>query len=73
MQLRLLRNWGSILALAQFITIHYPSASAADWVELFDGKTLDGWVQKNGTATYSVEEGTIVGRTSEGSPNSFLS
>ncbi|MFH1268573.1 MAG: DUF1080 domain-containing protein, partial [Planctomycetota bacterium] len=26
----------------------------------------------NGTATYRVEDGTIVGKTSEGSPNSFL-
>lgn len=39
---------------------------------LFDGKTLNGWTQKNGTATYRVEDGTIVGKTSEGSPNSFL-
>ena len=71
-KLRRLRNGGSILALALFMAADYPSASAADWMELFDGKTLDGWVQKNGTATYSVENGTIVGRTSEGSPNSFL-
>ena len=48
--------------------------SAADdgWITLFDGKTLDGWTQKNGTATYRVEDGTIVGKTNEGSPNSFL-
>ena len=72
MKLRRLRNGGGILALALFMAADYPSASAADWMELFDGKTLDGWVQKNGTATYSVEDGTIVGRTSEGSPNSFL-
>lgn len=39
---------------------------------LFDGKTLKGWVQKNGTATYKVEDGTIVGTTAKGSPNSFL-
>lgn len=39
---------------------------------LFDGKSLQGWTQKNGTATYRVEEGTIVGKTNEGSPNSFL-
>jgi len=45
---------------------------AACWQDLFDGKTLNGWVQKNGTATYQVVEGTIVGKTSEGSPNSFL-
>ena len=43
-----------------------------DWVSLFDGKTLDGWIQKNGTATYRVEDGTIVGQTTKGSPNSFL-
>ena len=43
-----------------------------EWVKLFDGKTLDGWVQKNGTATYRVEDGTITGETAEGSPNSFL-
>jgi len=51
------------------------NVSAADqdgWVSLFDGKTLTGWKQRNGTATYRVEKGTIVGRTKEGSPNSFL-
>lgn len=42
------------------------------WVSLFDGKTLKGWEQHNGTATYRVEDGVIVGKTSEGSPNSFL-
>lgn len=40
---------------------------------LFDGKTLKGWKQRNGTATYKVEKGgVIVGKTKEGSPNSFL-
>jgi hypothetical protein len=42
------------------------------WGALFDGKSLDGWEQKNGSATYRVEDGCIVGRTAEGSPNSFL-
>ncbi len=42
------------------------------WVALFNGKNLQGWIQHNGTATYHVEDGAIVGRTSEGSPNSFL-
>ncbi len=42
------------------------------WKKLFDGKTLDGWTQRNGTATYRVEDGAVVGKTSEGSPNSFL-
>ena len=39
---------------------------------IFDGKTLEGWTQKNGTATYVVKDGTILGTTKEGSPNSFL-
>ncbi|MHC4911103.1 MAG: 3-keto-disaccharide hydrolase, partial [Planctomycetota bacterium] len=43
-----------------------------DWVALFDGTSLDGWTQRNGTAEYRVEDGAIVGRTSDGSPNSFL-
>ncbi|QDT41311.1 hypothetical protein Pan241w_13710 [Gimesia alba] len=42
------------------------------WVNLFNGKNLNGWVQHNGTATYKVVDGTIEGTTSEGSPNSFL-
>ena len=51
-----------------------PLVGAADdgWKSLFDGKTLDGWVQKNGTAEYTVVDGTIRGETNEGSPNSFL-
>ena len=42
------------------------------WKSLFDGKSLDGWKQRNGTATYEVVDGAILGSTVEGSPNSFL-
>ncbi|MGB0331797.1 MAG: 3-keto-disaccharide hydrolase [Planctomycetota bacterium] len=45
---------------------------AGEWVELFDGATLSGWTQRNGTATYEVVDGAIIGTTSAGSPNSFL-
>lgn len=44
----------------------------AQWTPLFDGKTLNGWSQLSGTATYAVENGEIVGRTVSASPNSFL-
>jgi hypothetical protein len=44
----------------------------AKWVNLFDGKTLNGWTVRSGQATYRVENGEIVGRTAEGSPNTFL-
>ncbi len=47
-------------------------ATAGEWRDLFDGQTLNGWVQRNGFATYRVEDGAIVGRTAAGSPNSFL-
>ncbi len=45
---------------------------ADGWRALFDGKTLEGWSIKSGTAAYKVEEGAIVGTTVEGSPNTFL-
>ncbi len=48
------------------------AAPAADWVDLFDGKTLDGWSVHSGWATYVVEDGTILGTAVEKSPNSFL-
>ncbi len=44
-----------------------------DWINLFDGSTLNGWVHLNGSHTYTVEDSAIVGRTVAGSPNSFLS
>jgi hypothetical protein len=47
-------------------------AGADGWIQLFDGKTLSGWTVRNGTATYEVEDGAIVGTTAKGSPNSFL-
>lgn len=47
-------------------------ASDLEWIQLFDGKTLNGWVHMNGSHTYVVDDGAIVGRTVEGSQNSFL-
>jgi hypothetical protein len=44
----------------------------AGFAPIFDGATLAGWEQKNGTAEYRVADGCIVGTTKEGSPNSFL-
>ena len=40
--------------------------------DLFNGKDLSGFTQRNGTATYEVVDGTILGTTAKGSPNSFL-
>lgn len=42
------------------------------WIEIFDGKTLNGWTQKGGNANYKVRQGTIVGSTVHNTPNSFM-
>jgi len=39
---------------------------------LFNGQTLDGWVQKGGKAAYVVKNGAIVGHSVPQTPNSFL-
>jgi hypothetical protein len=39
---------------------------------LFDGRTLTGWVERGGKASFTVEDGCIVGRTAANEPNSFL-
>lgn len=42
------------------------------WTALFDGKTLTGWKIVGGNASYTVEDGVIVGTMAKGIPNSFL-
>ena len=42
------------------------------WVELFDGKSLEGWTQRDGKAIYEVRDGAIVGTSVLATPNSFL-
>lgn len=64
--------FASVVAIMIPFAFAAAAASGQSAVSLFDGKTLDGWQQRNGTATYRIEDGTIVGKTSEGSPNSFL-
>jgi len=60
------------LALAFLSLLFASAASAADWISLFDGKTLDGWEIKEGKAAYTVEDGMLVGTTVAGSRNTFL-
>lgn len=49
------------------------SAFAADnWTDLFNGKDIDGWVQRGGKAKYKVEDGVIVGTSTLDTPNTFL-
>ena len=60
--------WMSFVVFMSFAA----TAVAGEWVDLFDGKTLNGWSVHSGWAKYTVEDGCIVGSASEGSPNSFL-
>ncbi len=49
------------------------SALAAEtWNALFNGKDLDGWVQRGGKASYAIEDGSIVGTSTLNTPNTFL-
>jgi hypothetical protein len=61
----------SILLLVSVLICSTTSAKD-ELASIFDGKTLKGWTQLNGIATYKVVDKTIVGTTTKGSPNSFL-
>ena len=43
-----------------------------EWTPLFDGKTLEGWEQHGGKATYDVVDEAIVGTSAPNTPNTFL-
>ena len=53
-------------------TLILNSSANEKWTSLFNGESLDGWIQRGGKAKYSVEDGCIVGRTVPKTPNSFL-
>ncbi len=60
------------LVVASLITAAPALAQEAAPKPLFDGKTLDGWKVASGKAEYRVEGDAIVGKTVEGSGNTFL-
>ncbi len=65
----------AIIVAISTVSIAQSGASAQDkdgWVSMFNGKSLEGWTQKNGFAKYEIKDGAIVGTTANGSPNSFL-
>lgn len=54
--------------------LNIPNVSRVDgdWVSLFDGKTLNGWQQTSGKASYKVRDGAIVGSSLRKGGNSVL-
>jgi len=61
-----------VAAGALFYLTACAPAGGGEWIELFDGETLEGWSVHGGLAKYRVEEGAIVGSARPGSPNTFL-
>ncbi|MGX1928555.1 3-keto-disaccharide hydrolase [Flagellimonas sp. 2504JD4-2] len=61
-----------ILVLATITSCEQKPKDNTPWVSIFDGKTLDGWTVKGGTAEYSVDDEAIVGTTKHDTPNTFL-
>lgn len=46
--------------------------STADWIDLFDGKSFDGWHQAGGKHEYEVVDGMIVGTSVAKEGNAFM-
>ncbi|MDT8301168.1 MAG: family 16 glycoside hydrolase [Sedimentisphaerales bacterium] len=70
-----MKRFVTLLLISAIVYISLPSlslAAEAEWENLFDGKTLNGWIQRNGKAKYAVQDGMIVGTTVLNTPNSFL-
>lgn len=61
-----------LFALTGALSLATLAFAADGWVALFNGKNLDGWEQRSGTAKYRVEDGAIVGTTVLKTGNSFL-
>src|SRR5262245_12340303 len=54
--------------VAQGIRYAANKVSDTSRISLFDGKTLDGWIQRGGKAKYRVEDGEIVGTSVPNTP-----
>ena len=62
----------SAICLALLMNVTSDAADNNGFKPLFDGKTLDGWIQRGGTAKYEIVDDTIVGTSVPKTPNSFL-
>ena len=50
----------------------FAQSNKSGWVDLFDGKSLNGWKKVAGDAEYKIEDGAIAGVTVANTPNTFL-
>jgi hypothetical protein len=61
-----------VLALAPLDASSCIADESPQTIELFNGKDFSGWTKRGGEATYSIEEGAIVGRSKPNTSNTFL-
>jgi type 1 glutamine amidotransferase len=54
------------------LALPHVDSSCHGWVDLFEGESLKGWIQRDGKAIYEVRDGAIVGTSVLHTPNSFL-
>jgi len=64
-------RWAALLS-AWLVLCAGLASGAENWEDLFDGKTLKGWVQRGGKAIYKAEDGVLVGSSVPNTSNSFL-
>ncbi len=60
------------LTLSWLLLATFVARSGEQWINLFNGHDLTGWVQRGGQAVYTVENDAIVGASVVNTPNSFL-
>lgn len=61
-----------VVCLLAVSVANFSLAADSGFVPLFDGKSLEGWVQRGGKAEYVIEDDAIVGTSVAETPNSFL-
>lgn len=66
------KSVGLAILAAMNLLVSCATNTHSNWIALFDGKTLNGWIQKGGKAKFRVEDGQIIGTSVPNTANSFL-
>ena len=61
-----------VVILGLLFSIAMTAEAGDGFRSLFNGKTLDGWIQHGGKAKYEIDNGEIIGTSVPNTPNSFL-
>ena len=62
----------SLLSFLLFIYTLIGQDKKNGWINLFNGKTFNGWKKLSGSAEFSIQSGVITGTTVPNTPNTFL-